>query len=42
MLEIKGLKAGYGAMSVLQGIDMQIHAGEIVALLGSNGVGKTT
>ena len=42
MLEIKGLKAGYGAMSVLQGIDMHIHAGEIVALLGSNGVGKTT
>jgi branched-chain amino acid transport system ATP-binding protein len=42
MLEIKGLKAGYGSMSVLQGIDMQIHAGEIVALLGSNGVGKTT
>ena len=42
MLEIAGLKAGYGSMSVLQGLDMQIHAGEIVALLGSNGVGKTT
>ena len=42
MLEIKGLKAGYGSMLVLQGIDMQINAGEIVALLGSNGVGKTT
>lgn len=42
MLEISGIKAGYGAMSVLQGIDMHIDAGEIVALLGSNGVGKTT
>lgn len=42
MFEISGLKAGYGAMSVLQGIDMRVEAGEIVALLGSNGVGKTT
>ena len=42
MFEISGLKAGYGTMPVLQGIDMQIAAGEIVALLGSNGVGKTT
>lgn len=42
MLEISGVKAGYGSMSVLQGIDMVVNAGEIVALLGSNGVGKTT
>ncbi|MGI6855594.1 ABC transporter ATP-binding protein [Mesorhizobium sp. 1B3] len=42
MLEISGIKAGYGSMAVLQGIDMRILAGEIVALLGSNGVGKTT
>jgi len=42
MLEISGIKAGYGSMSVLQGIDMRVEAGEIVALLGSNGVGKTT
>ncbi|MDO5605991.1 MAG: ABC transporter ATP-binding protein [Paracoccus sp. (in: a-proteobacteria)] len=42
MLEVSGIRAGYGAMSVLQGIDIQIGAGEIVALLGSNGVGKTT
>lgn len=42
MLKISGIKAGYGSMSVLQGIDMEVKAGEIVALLGSNGVGKTT
>lgn len=42
MLEISGIKAGYGSMAVLQGIDMRVDAGEIVALLGSNGVGKTT
>ncbi|SCX08346.1 LIV-I protein F [Agrobacterium sp. DSM 25558] len=42
MLDIKGIRAGYGSMSVLQGIDMRVDNGEIVALLGSNGVGKTT
>ncbi|MCD2174990.1 MULTISPECIES: ABC transporter ATP-binding protein [unclassified Rhizobium] len=42
MLEISGVRAGYGSMTVLQGVDMSIKAGEIVALLGSNGVGKTT
>jgi len=42
MLEVSGIRAGYGSMAVLQGIDMQIAAGEIIALLGSNGVGKTT
>lgn len=42
MLEISGIHAGYGQMAVLRGIDMRIGEGEIVALLGSNGVGKTT
>jgi ABC-type branched-chain amino acid transport systems, ATPase component len=42
MLEITGLRAGYGATEVLRGIDMRVDAGEIVTVLGSNGVGKTT
>ncbi|MBU4609658.1 ABC transporter ATP-binding protein [Achromobacter sp. GG226] len=42
MLEISGIRAGYGPVAVLHGIDMAIQAGEIVAVLGSNGVGKTT
>ncbi|MHA1547689.1 MAG: ABC transporter ATP-binding protein [Alphaproteobacteria bacterium] len=42
MLEIKGLHAGYGHMKVLHGIDLNIAAGEIVALLGNNGAGKST
>ena len=42
LLEIRGLSAGYGKIGVLNGIDMTIGAGEIVALLGPNGAGKTT
>ncbi|MFC4169182.1 ABC transporter ATP-binding protein [Teichococcus aestuarii] len=42
MLEIRGLRAGYGGVEVLRGLDMAVSAGEIVAVLGANGVGKTT
>jgi branched-chain amino acid transport system ATP-binding protein len=42
MLEIKGLDAGYGEATVLRGIDLEVGAGQIVALIGANGAGKTT
>jgi branched-chain amino acid transport system ATP-binding protein len=42
VLEIAGLRAGYGPVEVLRGLDMAVSAGEIVAVLGANGVGKTT
>lgn len=42
MISIKGLSAGYGFVNVLRDITLEVSAGEIVAVLGSNGVGKTT
>lgn len=42
MLQLEGVRAGYGGGTVLEGIDMTVHAGEVVALLGRNGVGKPT
>jgi len=42
MLEVRGLRAGYGPFAVLAGIDLDVGAGEIVAVLGANGAGKTT
>jgi branched-chain amino acid transport system ATP-binding protein len=42
VLEVKSLRAGYGAIEVLRGVDLAVNAGEIVALLGSNGAGKST
>ena len=42
LLAVNGLTAGYGAIEVLRGIDLEVAAGEIVAVLGSNGAGKST
>ena len=42
MLDIKGLRAGYGGKPVLQGVDLTVSRGEIVAVIGRNGVGKST
>lgn len=42
LLEARRLRAGYGSMAVVHGIDLQVRAGEVVVLLGPNGAGKTT
>lgn len=42
MLEVKGLTAAYGQSEVLHGIDFSVAPGEIVALVGRNGMGKST
>ena len=42
MLEVRGLRAAYGRIPILYGIDLEIAAGEVVGILGHNGMGKTT
>ena len=42
LLEAEGLRAGYGPVEVLHGIDLIVDEGEIVVVLGANGAGKTT
>jgi len=42
MLEARGLSAGYGRAQILFGLDLAVDKGEVVALLGRNGAGKST
>ena len=42
LLSVRGLRNGYGGKPVLQGVDIDVQPGEIVAVIGRNGVGKTT
>jgi ABC-type branched-subunit amino acid transport system ATPase component len=42
VLDVRGLSASYGAVQVLRSVDMKVRRGEIVALLGTNGAGKST
>jgi branched-chain amino acid transport system ATP-binding protein len=41
-LRVTGLAAGYGAIRVLDDVALEVHAGELVALIGGNGAGKST
>src|SRR5262245_12067010 len=42
ILAVSGLRAGYGTMEILRGVDLVVGHGEIIAVLGANGTGKST
>ncbi|MFN0183288.1 MAG: ABC transporter ATP-binding protein [Aquabacterium sp.] len=42
LLQVQGLQAGYGSSQVLFGLDFELRAGEVITLLGRNGMGKST
>jgi branched-chain amino acid transport system ATP-binding protein len=42
VLDVRGLSAGYGETTVIRGLDLEVHPGEAVVLIGPNGHGKTT
>jgi len=42
LLEVEALESGYGKKTVLQGVSLRVHEGEVVTMLGHNGAGKST
>ncbi|NIR41657.1 MAG: ATP-binding cassette domain-containing protein, partial [Actinobacteria bacterium] len=42
VLELQGVRAGYGIIDVLHGVDLRLEPGQVLALLGPNGAGKST
>ena len=42
LLQVSGLHSGYGDLPVLHGVDVEVHEGEVVSVVGANGAGKTT
>ena len=42
LLSVRGVQTFYGKIPALKGVDMEVHQGEIVTLIGANGAGKST
>ncbi|HEV2907626.1 MAG TPA: ABC transporter ATP-binding protein [Candidatus Eremiobacteraceae bacterium] len=42
LLDVRGLRAGYGSVEVLRGIDLRLEQGRVATIIGANGAGKTT
>jgi len=42
MLQVRGLRSGYGSIEIVRGLDLSVESGEVVALVGRNGAGKST